>query len=208
MKGENNLKNTPKPLQDLDLLDRFLSAQAMEDPVILQYILEIILNKDISLLGLPQTEKEARRTPLRRFIRMVVWGIDTEDAVYDLEVQNENTLNLPRRSRLYQGLLDSNLLPPGSIDFNILNDTYIILIAPFDLFGYGLYQYTFQMQCKEIPELSLKDGAVRIFLNTHGKHPESVSPELLDAQLMFSSMDCINRPDTLEGIRGPVLYPI
>ena len=145
MKGENKLKHTPKPLQDLDLLDRFLFAEAMEDPVILQHVLEIILNKDIALWGFPQTEKEARRTPLRRFIRMDVWGMDTEDSVYDLEVQKENTLNLPKRSRLYQGLLDSNLLPPGSIDFNALNDAYIILIAPFDLFGYGLYQYTFQM---------------------------------------------------------------
>lgn len=174
------MKHTPKPLQELDLLDRFLFAEAMEDPVILQHMLEIILGKEITLLGLPQTEKEARRTPLRRFIRMDVWGMDTENAVYDVEVQKENTLNLPKRSRLYQGLLDSNLLPPGSIDFNALNDTYVILIAPFDLFGYELYRYTFQMQCVEVPGLYLDDGAVRIFLNTHGKHPESVSLELVE----------------------------
>ena len=59
MKGENKLKHTPKPLQDLDLLDRFLFAEAMEDPVILQHVLEIILNKDIALWSRPQTEKEA-----------------------------------------------------------------------------------------------------------------------------------------------------
>ncbi len=51
---------------------------------------------------------------------------------------------------------------------------------PFDLFGYGLYRYTFQMKCQEIPELKLDDGATRIFLNTKGKHPESVSPELIE----------------------------
>ena len=58
MKGENKLKHTPKPLQDLDLLDRFLFAEAMEDPVMLQHVLEIILNKDIALWSLPQTEKD------------------------------------------------------------------------------------------------------------------------------------------------------
>ena len=57
---------------------------------------------------------------------------------------------------------------------------YIILICPFDLFGYGLYRYTFRMQCEEVPELSLGDDAVRIFLNTHGKNPEGVSEELVE----------------------------
>lgn len=54
------------------------------------------------------------------------------------------------------------------------------MITPFDLFGYDLYQYTFQMTCEEVPELKLDDGATRIFLNTHGKHPEFVSPELIE----------------------------
>ena len=31
-----------------------------------------------------------------------------------------------------------------------------------------------------IPELKLDDGATRIFLNTKGKHPELVSPELIE----------------------------
>ena len=55
-----------------------------------------------------------------------------------------------------------------------------MLITPFDLFGYGLYRYTFQMKCEEVPELKLDDGATRIFLNTRGKHPELVSPELIE----------------------------
>ena len=36
------------------------------------------------------------------------------------------------------------------------------------------------MKCQEIPELKLDDGATRIFLNTRGKHPELVSPELIE----------------------------
>ena len=49
-----------KELKDLNLLDRFLFAEAMEDPVIVQNILEIILGKEIALKYLPQTEKEQR----------------------------------------------------------------------------------------------------------------------------------------------------
>ena len=50
-----------------------------------------------------------------------VYALDEDDIVYDAEPQKTNTKNFPKRSRLYQGLIDSNLLPPGSIDFNALN---------------------------------------------------------------------------------------
>lgn len=89
-------------------------------------------------------------------------------------------LNLPKRSRFYQALINSNLLKPGEVGFQRLNPVYIILICPFDLFGHGLYRYTFHMQCKEVPGLSLQDGAVRIFLNTRGQHTEGVSEELIE----------------------------
>lgn len=43
-----------------------------------------------------------------------------------------------------------------------MKDCYSIIIAPFDLFGRGLYQYTFQMTCAETGQ-PLEDGATRIF---------------------------------------------
>ena len=55
-----------------------------------------------------------------------------------------------------------------------------IIIAPFDIFGYEKYQYTFEMRCREVPELAMEDGAIRIFLNTHGKNPEEINPELVE----------------------------
>ena len=44
LKGGNTLKK--KELKDLNLLDRFLFAEAVEDPETLQDMLEIILGKD------------------------------------------------------------------------------------------------------------------------------------------------------------------
>ena len=128
----------------------------------------------------PQTEKEQRTSTDNRQIRLDVYAIDEDDVIYEVEAQKENTHNLPKRSRLYQGIIDSKLLPPGVIDFNLLNEVLIVMITPFDLFGHGLYRYTFQMRCEEVPELKLDDGATRIFLNTKGKHPELVSPELIE----------------------------
>ena len=53
------------------------------------------------------------------------------------------------------------------------------MIMPFDLFGLGKYVYTFEEVCKEYPELSLNDGAKRIFINTRGHNTEDVSPEFV-----------------------------
>lgn len=38
-----------KNLEDLTLLDRFLFAEAMDDPEIMQWVLEIILGKEVVL---------------------------------------------------------------------------------------------------------------------------------------------------------------
>ena len=167
-------------LKDLTLLDRFLFSETIEDPRNLQIILEIILGKDVLLKYLPQPEKEQKKSPLYRYIRVDVWSEDIYNTVYDVEVQKKNTRNLPRRSRFYQSLMDGRLLKPGESDFNQLKDICLIIIAPFDIFGYEKYQYTFEMRCREVPQLSMEDGATRIFLNTHGKNPEDVSPELVE----------------------------
>ena len=172
-----NQTKSKKSLQDLTLLDRFLFAEVMEDTKTFENVLSIILGQDISIAGRPQTEHENRTSPLKRQVRLDVWAEDESDAVYNVEAQKENTKNLPPRSRFYQALIDSKLLLPGEVDFSNMKDCYSIIIAPFDLFGKGLYQYTFQMTCNETGQ-TLDDGAVRIFFNTHGKNPEAISPEL------------------------------
>ena len=172
--------NQRKSLKELNLLDKFLFDEAMDDPENVKTMLDIILSQNTNLKHPPQTEKEQRTSTDNRQIRLDVYAIDEDDVIYEVEAQKENTHNLPKRSRLYQGIIDSKLLPPGVVDFNLLNEVLIVLIMPFDLFGYGLYRYTFQMKCEEVPELKLDDGATRIFLNTRGKHPELVSPELIE----------------------------
>ena len=183
-----------RKLKDLNLLDKFLFDEAMEDEENknMKTLLDIILGQDTHLKQPPQTEKECRSSLEKRQIRLDVYTVDEDDVVYDTEPQKTNTKNLPKRSRLYQGMIDSRLLPPGCIDFNLLNPVVIIMIMPFDLFGYELYRYTFKMQCEEVPELELGDDATRIFLNSHGKHPELVSRELIELlEYMEKSTDAV-----------------
>lgn len=82
-------------------------------------------------------------------------------------------------------MIDSKLLPSGSVDYNELSDVFIITIMAFDLFGESKYRYTFEMTCEESSTLKLKDGATRIFLNTKGENPDDVSQDLLDLLAFF-----------------------
>ena len=152
-----------RKLKDLNLLDKFLFDEAMEDEENMKTLLDIILGQDTHLKQPPQTEKECRSSFEKRQIRLDVYTVDEDDVVYDTEPQKTNTKNLPKRSRLYQGMIDSRLLPPGCIDFNLLN-----------------------------PEMELGDDATRIFLNSHGKHPELVSRELIELlEYMEKSTDAV-----------------
>ena len=188
-----------KTLKDLNLLDRFLFAEAAEDPEFMEMLLEIILGTDVVLKHLPQTEKENRKTSFNKYVKLDVWSMDTEDTIYDTEVQNRNTGNLPKRTRLYHGLIDTKLLPPGVVDYNMLNDVFVIMIMPFDLFGHGLYRYTFRKTCREVPGLEIGDGITTIFLNTRGTATDGVSDELISLLKYFehTTPDTANRTESV-----------
>ena len=169
-----------KALQDLTLLDRFLFAELMEDPENSRQVLEIILGHEIQIADQNETEKEIRKAPWAKSIRLDVYTVDEEGTVYNSEMQKKWRNDLEKRSRYYQGLMDSVLLKVGTPDYKQLNDTYIIMIMPFDLYGEGKYQYTIRASCVEDPAIPVHDGATRIFLNTKGRNQEEVSPELIE----------------------------
>lgn len=172
--------NEMKALKDLNLVDRFLFDETMEIPELYQMTVSIILENEIELLDRVQTEKELRISPGLRSVRLDVVSMDNSGQIYYTEMQKKNTGNLVKRSRFYQSQMDVSLLEPGSVDFNMLNDTSLILIAPFDIFGRGLYRYTFEGVCRECPDLKLEDGATRIFINTKGTNRQDFSQEFLD----------------------------
>ena len=170
-----------KQLKDLTLLDKFLFDETMDHPEAHEALLQIILGwEGLKLVPPSQTEKEFRTMPWLRSIRVDVYALDQSGTVYDTEMQAEHRTDLAKRSRYYQGLIDSSLLAPGTISFNKLNNTYIIMITPYDLFGESKYCYTFVPCCREDKSIELQDGAIRIFLNTKGTNDDEVSQELID----------------------------
>ena len=87
-----------------------------------------------------------------------------------------NTRELPKRSRYYQGMMDLQLIDSGQ-PYKKLNQSYVIFICLEDVFGKNRHIYTFENICREDPEIKLRDGAIKIFLNAKG-NLNDVSSEL------------------------------
>lgn len=167
-------------LEQMNLLNKFLFDEAMEDSKTYEAVVSILMENEVEILEKSETEKEFRVSPELRQVRLDVVSMDRAGTIYYTEMQQFNTGNLIKRSRYYQAQLDVSLLEPGSVDFNLLNGSCFILIAPFDIFGRGLYRYTFEGVCRECPDLKLNDGAVRIFINTKGTNDSEFSQEFLE----------------------------
>ncbi len=178
--NKTNWENPWEELQKLNLVDKFLFDQVMEDKEAYEAVISILLENEITLIEKPETEKELRVSPKLREVRLDVVSMDKEGKLYHTEMQKRNTGNLRKRSRYYQAQMDVSLLEPGTADFNLLNDSCMIIISPFDVFGKGLLRYTFEGICRECPELRIEDGAVRIFINTKGNNRNDFSQEFLD----------------------------
>lgn len=177
---EKKKKQNIVPLKDLNLTDRFLFDEVLEDGDTYQDVLSIIFGREIPLLDQPQTEKELRVSPLIRSVRLDVFAMSEEQSIYNTEMQNTRKTDLAKRSRYYQSLIDTSLLEPGLPNYNVLNQSYVIMIMTFDLFGYKKYVYTFENRCKEVSGCSLGDGTTKIFLNTKGENADEVSEELIE----------------------------
>lgn len=90
---------------------------------------------------------------------------------FNMEMQNDsNSDNIPKRSRYYQGMLDTPILKSGKeTKYKELPSTVIIFITQEDIFKMDLAKYTFTEQCEEVEGLHLEDGTTKIFLNMSSK---------------------------------------
>lgn len=183
-----------KPFKDLDMSNAFLFAAALEDPETCQMVLEVILEEHIGTVRV-RTERTILYNSDFRCVRLDVYADDEMDVGYNLEMQNQNEGNLPKRSRYHQAEMDLSSLKPGD-DFNDLKPSVIIFICTFDPFGYSLYRYTFEERCKEV-DIALGDETKKIFLSTKGKNKDDVPAELVHFlnYVEKSTDECVEQSD-------------
>ena len=160
---------------EIGISDDFMFGKVMEKPELCGKLLETILGIEIEKIEYPERQKAIDIAKESRGIRLDVY-VAGDDAVYNIEMQAQDTRELPKRARYYRGLIDLNLIEKGA-SYNNLNRSFIIFICTFDGFGKARHRYTFENMCLEEKDLPLCDGTTKIFLNAKGTMND-VSPEL------------------------------
>ena len=161
--------------EEIGISDDFMFGKVMQNPRLCKKLLETILGIEIEKIEYPELQKSIDITKEAKGVRLDVY-VAGEDAVFCVEMQARDTHELPRRARYYGGLIDLNLIEKG-VSYKKLNQSVVIFICPFDVFGKSRCRYTFENLCLEEKNLPLGDGTTKIFLNAMGTM-DDVSPEL------------------------------
>lgn len=174
MKNAQTENNTMELLADfqLNLSDFALFLSVMKNKKAYQATLSLILEEpDIELKDV-KVEQVILNKSGKRAIRLDAWALSKDNRQFNMEMQNSSTSDhIPKRSRFYQGLLDTPILKSGKhTKYKELPSTVIIFITQEDIFGKDLAKYTFTEQCEEISGLHLEDGTKKIFLNMTSKN--------------------------------------
>ena len=161
--------------EEIGISDDFMFGKVMQNPRLCKKLLETILGIEIEKIEYPELQKSIDITKEAKGVRLDVY-VAGEDAVFCVEMQARDTHELPRRARYYGGLIDLNLIEKG-VSYKKLNQSVVIFICPFDVFGKNRCRYTFENLCLEEKNLPLGDETTKIFLNAMGTM-DDVSPEL------------------------------
>lgn len=178
-----------------NLSDFALFLTVMKNPKAYRITLSIILEEPDIQLKEVKVEQVILNKSGKRAIRLDAWALSSDDRQFDMEMQNDKDQDsLPKRSRFYQGLMDSPVLKSGKkTRYRQLLSSTIIFITQDDIFKRDLAKYTFTEQCEEIRDLKLEDGTQKIFLNMTSKNG---SKELISL-LQYMKKTDINNPEIL-----------
>ena len=153
-----------KKWESLTFTDNFIFSRVMHNEHICRQVVELILGVRIGEIRYLSAQDEHKTDPDSMRIIMDVFLRD-ENRIINVEVQTGHKKELPKRSRYYQSVADVSTTSTGT-KYRDLPENILIFICTFDPFDRDFPRYTFQYICNEDKQLKLKDGSLRIFLNT------------------------------------------
>ena len=153
-----------KKWESLTFTDDFIFSRVMHDEHICRQVVELILGVRIGKIRYLSAQDEHKTDPDSMRIIMDVFLRD-ENRIINVEVQTGHKKELPKRSRYYQSVADVSTTSTGT-KYRDLPENILIFICTFDPFDRDFPRYTFQYICNEDKRLKLRDGSLRIFLNT------------------------------------------
>lgn len=194
MRNERAAEYFPADYQ-FNLSDFALFLSVMKNKRAYECTLSIFLEEPDIQLTEVKVEQVILNRSGKRAIRLDAWAVSKDERQFNMEMQNDSgSDDLPKRSRFYQGMLDTPILKAGKqTKYRQLPSTVILFITQDDIFKKDRAKYTFTEQCEEITGLKLEDGTKKIFLNMTSKNG---SQELVSL-LQYMKETRIDNPEIL-----------
>lgn len=176
-----------------NLSDFALFLSVMKNRRAYECALSIILDEPEIQLKEVKVEQVILNRSGKRAIRLDAWAVSEDERQFNMEMQNDSHADdLPKRSRYYQGMIDTPILKSGKqTKYKHLSSTVIIFITQEDIFKKDLAKYTFTEQCEEVEHLRLEDGTTKIFLNMSSKN----GPKELVSLLQYMRESRMDNPE-------------
>lgn len=117
-----------KNYEDLTFADDFIFCKVLTiNKELCKELLELILNVKISRIEYVEDQKSVDMTYDGKGVRFDVY-VEDDDTVYDIEMQTSITVDIPKRIRYYQGMIDLNLITAGE-SYKIKEDVYYLYMS-------------------------------------------------------------------------------
>ena len=149
--------------EKITITNNLMFCTVMQDEEICKEFIETMMHIKIDHLTYVKSEDAIGNDILGKGIRLDVHVKDS-DREFDLEMQMTDTHELPLRARFYHSLLDADALDKGQ-SYDMLKESFVIFICPFDVFGKELPVYSFDRICFEDFSVRLGDKSHTVFFN-------------------------------------------
>ncbi len=151
----------------ITITNRFMFPLVMSHKEIAKPFIEAALGIKIFDLKDPEQEKTEQVSVFSKSVRYDVYTQEINEngetiRSFDLEMQLEDTKELPKRARYYQSIHDTRELQK-SVLYKDLKDQYVLFICPNDIFKAGLPIYSFQNYATENKNIALDDRTFKNF---------------------------------------------
>lgn len=155
------------PFEQLPITNRFMFAMVFSHKEIAKPFLEAVLGIKIHELRDPEPEKTIDISPVSKGVRFDVFVKESGPSgetlrSFDIEMQVEDTHEIPKRARFYQAMRDSEALSRGE-KYRNLKELYIIFLCPDDIFGKDRAVYRFKNLETDDPKIEMGDLTFKNF---------------------------------------------
>ena len=195
---EQKHKEDLQRLRGFRLLDDDFMSKVFEDKACAEFLLQIILQRHDLKVQSVQGQYDIKNLQ-GRSIRLDILAVDSNNRIYNIEIQRSDRGADAKRARYNSSLIDANMTEAGD-KYDALTETYVIFITENDVLKAGLPIYHVDRIIQETGE-PFGDEAHIIYVN-------SKKQEDTELGRLMHDLHCKNAEDMHSKILADRVYEL